>query len=413
MNIEKDIILNIVLLLFPILVYFIYNCYRELKCEKYNHILFNLSLFTSLYLSLKYGNIENNTKILLFTNIPILVAYLKKETTIGIILSIIILIYSKYIYNIEIIYSLLKYICYLILYIIFKKKKINDNKFITSIAVIQGFFISFEYFYIFKEEKIITIIELLIVTLVFYIIPFIILYLIKLADKITNLHLTVSELEKDKQLKNSLFKITHEVKNPIAVCKGYLDMLDINSKDKLERYIPIIKQELERSLNIMTDFMEFSKIKIEKDIIDINYLLEEIEDELKLLINSKNIKLKSNINHNEVFIIGDYNRLKQVFINLVKNSIESITKEGTISIYTHILKNKYFIEIEDNGTGMDEKTLSKIKDMFFTTKIKGSGLGVSLSNEIIKSHNGTLEYTSKLNKGTKVTVKLPIIEIVN
>jgi signal transduction histidine kinase len=121
--------------------------------------------------------------------------------------------------------------------------------------------------------------------------------------------------------------------------------------------------------------------------------------------------MTTRITQDEIFITGDYNRLKQVFINIIKNSIESISKYGTIDITTHILKDQYYIEITDNGCGMDEYTLSKINDLFFTTKKKGSGLGVSLSNEIIKAHKGSLDYTSKPNKGTKVIVKLPITMI--
>ena len=411
MNIMKDVILNIVLMLFPILIYFIYNCYRELKCEKYNSLLLNVALFSSLYLSLKYGNIEHNTRILLFCNIPIVVAYLKREPSIAIILSLMTVVYSKYIFNLSITVMVIKFISYFLIYLIAVKRNLKDNKLIILIAILQGFFISFEYFYTFSDNNIITIIELISMIIIFYLIPFAILYLFKLADKITSLHLTVSELEKAKQLKNSLFKITHEVKNPIAVCKGYLDMLDPNNQDQINKYIPIIKQEIERSLNIMSDFMEFSKIKIDKEIIDINYLLEDIKEELHLLINSKNIKFNCQITKEEIFIEGDYNRLKQVFINIVKNSIEAIEDKGSISIVTHSLKDKYYIEIEDTGCGMDEYTLSKIKEMFFTTKIKGSGLGVSLSNEIIKAHNGSIDYISKPNKGTKVIVKLPITSI--
>ena len=73
------------------------------------------------------------------------------------------------------------------------------------------------------------------------------------------------------------------------------------------------------------------------------------------------------------------------------------------------MKGFYYIEIIDNGSGMDEETLSRVKEMFFTTKVKGSGLGVSLSNEIIEAHHGSMEYSSKLGKGTKVVVKLPIV----
>ncbi|MBQ8681878.1 MAG: HAMP domain-containing histidine kinase [Bacilli bacterium] len=409
MNNMEDVVLNLILVMFPVLVYFIYNCYRKLKCEKYNNLLLDVSLVSSMYLCFKFGNIEENNLGLLFCNLPIVVAYLKNQSNVALLLSGMVVMYSYYYFDISILWLILKYGCYLGVYCLGKKRKIKDNTFIISIVVLQGFFLSFEYFYRFSYSDLGTLIEILIMMMLFYLLPFLLLYLFKLADQVTSLHLTVSELEKDKQIKNSLFKITHEVKNPIAVCKGYLDMLDVYDIEKAERYIPIIRQEMERSLDIMQDFMEFSKIKIDKEIIDVNMLLEEIEDDLQLLINSKNVSFSCKTTLDEVYVEGDYNRLKQVFINMVKNSLEAIEGEGKIEIVARVLKGCYYIEIIDNGCGMDAETLSKVKEMFFTTKVKGSGLGVSLSNEIIKAHQGSIDYSSKEGIGTKVIVKLPVV----
>ena len=407
MKILNEIVLNLILVVFPILIYFIYNCYRELKCEKYNSILLNLSLFLSLYLCLKYGNTYDITKYILFSNIPILVSYLKKQPKVAILLSLITIYYTNNIYEYNINLMIIKFICYLIIYILCTNKNIKDNKFIIIISIIQGFFLSFEYFYHIEYSNILTLIELLIIMTIFYLVPFILLYLFKLTDNITNLYLTVSEYEKEKQIKNSLFKITHEVKNPIAVCKGYLEMMDTKDISKTNKYIEIINQEIDRSLDIMNDFMELGKIKINKDIIDINILLDDISNCLKILIINKNIEFIYNSNDEERYIEGDYNRLKQVFINLLKNSIEAINDKGRIELSLSISKDYYIVTIKDNGIGMDEYTLSKIKEMFYSTKSKGTGLGVTLSNEIINSHNGKLEYKSTLGKYTKVSVKLP------
>ena len=188
-------------------------------------------------------------------------------------------------------------------------------------------------------------------------------------------------------------------------------MIDVKDLKKTSKYITIIKQEIDRSLDIMSDFMEFSKIKINKEIMDINMLLENIEEEFTIFTNNKNININCKYIDDEIFIEGDYNRLKQVFINIIKNSIEAMERGGNINIITHILKGYYYIEIEDTGKGMNKEVLSKIKEMFYTTKQNGSGLGVSLSNEIIKGHNGTLDYYSKEGIGTKVIVKIPITMI--
>ena len=82
---------------------------------------------------------------------------------------------------------------------------------------------------------------------------------------------------------------------------------------------------------------------------------------------------------------------------------------GTPLLQTHILKGNYYIEIIDDGCGMDEDTLIRVKEMFFTTKSNGSGLGVSLSDEIVKGHGGSMDYYSNFGVGTRVVVKLPII----
>ena len=156
MKILNDAVLNIVLMMFPLLVYFIYNCYRELKCEKYNSILLNLSLFTAIYLCLKYGKLELNNQLLLFLNIPILVAYIRKQQKVGITLSIIVLLYSYYINYQTISIMTIKFISYLIIYIIGKRKNINDKTFIILIAIIQGFFTSTEFVLIYKTSNIIT-----------------------------------------------------------------------------------------------------------------------------------------------------------------------------------------------------------------------------------------------------------------
>lgn len=409
MDMMNDVVLNLILVMFPVLLYFIYNCYRELTCEKYNGVLLDLALASSMYLCFRYGNIENNSMGLLFCNLPIVVAYLKRYSSVALLLSIFVVIYSYTYFDVSLVWLILKYGCYLGIYYFGCKREIRDNTFIIAIVVLQGFFLSFEYFYNFQYSDIGTLIEIVVMMILFYLLPFFLLYLFRLADQVTSLHLTVAQLEKDMQLKNSLFKITHEVKNPIAVCKGYLDMIDVNDREKCERYIPIIRQELKRSLDIMSDFMEFSKIKIDKEIIDVNMLLEEIESDLELLLGSRDIELKFKGVRDEVYIDGDYNRLKQVFINIVKNSMEAIEGSGKIEVLTHILKGQYYIEISDNGCGMDEETVERVKEMFFTTKVKGSGLGVSLSNEIIKAHQGSINYSSKVGKGTKVVVKLPMV----
>ena len=405
MNLVEIILINLIYVLFPILIYFIYGCYTSINKNKYNELFLGFMLLSSLYIFLKFGDSINDNKILLFSNIPIVIAYIKKNYKLGILLSIFLLFYCYSVFSYSIIFMFIKFITYFIVYIITSKNKIKDNDFIAIIAVVQGFFISFEYFFN-NTVSLYNIVELFIVVLIFYIITFLILYLFTFINNLTSIVYQVKELEKEKEIKNSLFKLTHEIKNPLAVCKGYLDMINIDDVSKSVKYINIVKQEIDRSLNIMSDFLEFSRIKIKKDIIDVDMLLDDVYESFKILNNSKNIKLKYNQCEDEIYINGDYDRLRQVFLNIIKNSMESITDKGIITINCEVKNSKVYIYVEDNGCGMDEETLNNIKKLFYSNKVHGSGIGVSLSNEIIKAHDGELNYYSSLGKGTKVEIVL-------
>lgn len=261
----KDIILNLILITFPILVYLVLVCYRENIDNNNKDTLLTIALITSLYLCLKYIPSEINTKVLLFCNIPIVIAYMKKKHYLGIFLSIMNVLYSYYVLNIEVIIMIIKYASYLGLYLCARKKNLTSDSFILSIAIIQGFFLSFEYF--FKDIKVSVndFVLLLIIVFIYYFATFSILYLFKVMDKIESLNTTIKMLEKDKKIKDALFKLTHEIKNPLAVCKGYIDMIDLNKEEKALKYINIMKQEINRSLNIISDFVEYNKIKVVKE----------------------------------------------------------------------------------------------------------------------------------------------------
>ena len=399
------IIFSMILIVFPILMYLVFTCYNSLVNKKIERVVLIITIITSLYLSLKY-NLEND-KLLLFCNIPILICYFKKEKLLGLSLSMIVIIYSYLVYDINIWVEMLKYFSYFISYILLYNKKEFNYLFFKVSGIIQGFFISFEYF-MHTYDGIDKVIDLIFYIIIIYSLTFFCLYLFKLANNISNLYLEVNKIREENKLKNSLFKLTHEIKNPIAVCKGYLDMINLNNIDKSRKYIDIIKSEINRSLNVISDFMEYSKIKINKEEFDMVMLLDDIYESFDILINDKNINFKYNNKYDDIYMMGDYERLKQVFINVLKNSIESIVNNGIIGLDVSLNNKNVIVTISDNGCGMDKDDLNKIKEMFYTTKKNGTGLGVALSNEIVLAHNGKMEYESVKDKGTKCIITLPV-----
>ena len=400
MNIIDSLIVNIIYIIFPMLCYLFYVSYNESFSKKDESIFFEVALFTSTYLCIKFSN----DYIMLF-NIPLIIACNKDKKILSFILSTVIVYYMVMVNNYNLIYLVLEYLIYNVLLFFKGKFKILTNNFAMIFIIINAIFKILHSTYLGSINWLNIIL--------FPLVTYCILYLLEKAESISYIHTSIKEIEKEKQLRDSLFKITHEIKNPIAVCKGYLDMFDKNNPKHVDKFIPIIKSEIDRTLTIMNDFMEFSKIKLDCEIMDIEMLLEEVLNSLDNLISSKSIKLNYEIEGNEIFINGDYNRLKQVFINLFKNSVEALENiSGAHIDMKYTVNDKYIvINISDNGIGMDKQTLDKIYDAFYTTKKRGTGLGVSLSKEIIEGHKGKIEYKSKENAGTNVKITLPIVNI--
>lgn len=412
MNFVESIILDVVLLLFPLLIYLIYIAYKKNLGQEEKGIFLELALFSSLYFIMRYGVEKKESFLIILYNIPLLISYLKNRKLTPIIVSTILIWYYVSVMNFNFLFVFFEYVIYYCIYVYITKRKMTSNYIINIFILIKSFVLSFQTFCFMNPlaSFVDNFIHVFMVILIFYVVSWLVFYLLKKGEEIMDLNSTIKELEKEKMLRASLFKITHEIKNPIAVCKGYLDMLDLNNEEKTKKYIPIVKQEIARTLTLMDDYLDYTKIKIEKEEIDLYMLLEDTVASLESLFKQNKIMTKFKIPDDELYMILDYNRIKQVLINLFKNSMEAKVEDKDMTIWLSVKKEKeeVIITIKDNGIGMDEETLKNVSEMFYTTKKKGNGLGVSLSKEIIELHNGSLSYESTYKKGTKAIIKLPL-----
>lgn len=411
MEIFNLVLLNSILLLFPLIMYLFYVAHNRNIKKRENDLILGLALFSSMYLLIKFGTGYSSEEIVLLINIPIIIGYIKNRKLEAVILSMVAIFYYTNINNHNIVLLGLEYLFYFLLALVKDKKIIGINDYLFG-SLFIGLKIIMSVTNVFlTTSKFIFSLSTFVDFIMSYIIMIFIIFILKKGDDIIKYHMTFKELEKEKQIRLSLFKITHEIKNPLAVCKGYLDMLDTNNKDQCHRYIPIIREEINRTLLLLQDFLSVNKVKLDIDIIDINLLLEEACKSLETLLKERNIELEFN-DEEEIYINGDYNRLMQVLINVLKNSVEALESSvnGYIKINSNINKNSVIINIEDNGSGISKDNLSKIREPFFTTKRQGTGLGVSLSYEIIQAHHGKIEYVSEENKGTLVTIKIPLMD---
>lgn len=409
----EALLINVIILLFPLVIDLFYFTYSTNLNREQSRTFLDFSLLSSFYLLMIHNNIDGYNDFTVILNIPLIIAFVKKRDFVSVVISIAIIFIYYQTGTPSIFILVLQYILYFVIYLVTIKRNKSVNCLLTLFVTVQSIFLVLS-FIVYQEHTILNFLNVFFTLLIFISITYLALYMFKKGEDIIKLHMTIKELEKEKQIRDSLFKITHEIKNPIAVCKSYLDMFDMNNKEHT-RYIPIVREEIQKVLLLLQDFLCMNKIKIQKELLDINFLLEDIINQFEPVLTDKKIRFIHDVEFDEIFVDGDYNRLSQVMTNIIKNSAEAIdnNKESYISINTFIEDKKFYIVVEDNGIGIEEENLNKIKDPFFTTKKNGTGLGVSLSYEIIEAHNGTIQYKSKLYEGTKVIIALPLSTMFN
>ncbi len=418
MSYLEIILNNCIYLLCPISLYLIYITYRKNIQQEENTLAFEIALTSSLYFILRYGlPLHHHYPTMLF-DIPLLLAFSKKKTELSVFISVVLIYYQTLFLHIMPGLLIVEYIIYFIGYLCLTKSKFSLVNLIHGFIVINSFFLTIKVFWFIAPDRSYSdnIAYLAFLIFVIYVASFIILYFLNKGEKIVDFNNSLYAVEKEKELRASLFKVTHEIKNPIAVCKGYLDMLDPNDQKKCIKYIPIVKSEINRTLVLMDDFLDYTKIKIEKEELDLVMLLEELDSALKPLFHERKIVGIYNIPYEELYMEADYNRLKQVFINILKNAVEAkddSKEKSTIEVNVKDLGKEVSIKVRDNGKGMSKEELDKVGQMFFTTKKKGSGLGTCLSKEIIKLHDGNITYSSKKNEWTEVSITLPKGEVMS
>jgi two-component system, sporulation sensor kinase B len=202
--------------------------------------------------------------------------------------------------------------------------------------------------------------------------------------------------------------VAHEVRNPLTVVKGFLQLMEQKDRKDFE-YLPIVLSELGRAESIINDYLNFAKPQFNKmEPVALVEVIREIIFLLEPLASKQGITLKPQINVEAPYIYTDRNQLKQAMVNFIKNAIEATSSGGYVSVSLqsaedHLVK----VVITDSGKGMDKEQLSRIGTLFYTTKDKGTGLGTTVSIKIIETMNGKVLYRSTRGIGTEVTLLLP------
>jgi two-component system sporulation sensor kinase B len=203
--------------------------------------------------------------------------------------------------------------------------------------------------------------------------------------------------------------VAHEVRNPLQVTRGFLQLFNEKTDDKGREYLGLAIEELDRASNIITDFLTFAKPQLE-DITELNVSneLRQIEGIILPLASLNGGEILMDV-YPKLVIRGNAAKFKQALINIIKNSIESIQSHGQIQIKAYEDKEQVIIRIQDNGEGMGPIELVKLGEPYFSTKKKGTGLGLMVTFRIIEAMQGEIHFSSEKGVGTEAVIRFPSI----
>jgi PAS domain S-box-containing protein len=201
--------------------------------------------------------------------------------------------------------------------------------------------------------------------------------------------------------------IAHEIRNPLTSLKGFLQLM-ATGRLASKNYFDIMNSELTRIESIVSELLMLSKPQIyELAHTDIRILLGDTMTLLGAQAILHNIEMEAALGDEALWVKGVENQLKQVFINVLKNAIEAMADGGKVSISSGREGGHVVVRIQDDGPGIPEQQLAKIGQPFYTTKEKGTGLGLMVTYKIVDNHNGRISAKSMLGWGTTFEISLP------
>jgi two-component system sporulation sensor kinase B len=241
------------------------------------------------------------------------------------------------------------------------------------------------------------------------VVMFFVVYIIEILGDAISIKSKIAKLEKMEVVSQLAASISHEVRNPLTVVKGFIDLLKAPnlSQEVREQYFQHVVRELKSAETIISDYLAYAKPATEDiGIILIDREIRSIIEMTKPLANMNSVKISEELVPG--ITRGNIQHFKQCFLNLIKNSIEAMPNGGELSLVTFVSKFDIIIEISDNGVGMSKEQINRFGEPYYSTKEKGTGLGSMVVVKTIETMNGKIKINSVLNKGTTIRITLPI-----
>lgn len=236
------------------------------------------------------------------------------------------------------------------------------------------------------------------------------LYLIENMREKVHMRREIQRAEKLQVLGELAASLAHEIRNPMTVVRGFLQLLLEGRLDKEKEalFLRMSIEELDRSEKIITNYLSFARPKTEEEQIsfDVGERIAHVTGIISSFALLRSVEIRQ---HTELglFVEADPAKLSQVLVNLFKNGIEAMPTGGTLTIQASRENRRVIIDVRDTGIGMTKEETAQLGSAFYTTKESGTGLGFMVSYQLIQAMNGTIEVTSEKDIGTRFTISLP------
>ncbi|MGN4424612.1 sporulation sensor histidine kinase KinB [Bacillus cereus group sp. MYBK30-1] len=235
-------------------------------------------------------------------------------------------------------------------------------------------------------------------------------YLTEYLNENALLHTEMQKSEKLNIVSELAASVAHEVRNPLTVVRGFIQLLESTEDMKNKEYMRLVLAELDRAEQIISDYLNLARPQIEKkEHICLSAQLIEMTTLMSSFAAMQGVYLQVEISES-LYTIGDKTKLKQAIMNVVKNGIEAIQGNKGYLKVTAVQKDEMIvIRVKDSGVGMTKEQLARLGQPYYSLKEKGTGLGLMVTFSILQAHNGTLEYKSESGKGTEAIIILPAV----
>jgi two-component system, sporulation sensor kinase B len=415
MSIIKDFLLQLTFMVIPIFIYFTFITER-VKSNKNKKVIMSILWGISILFCMSFPVSFGQNARLELRIIPLLLGTLYGGIWPGIFLSALIILYRLY-FGISLgFYNTVLVLLLALPVILFFQKSFARSKKDKRVKIAVG--LSFYYCLIgltlfcilrgfYTDYLKVQIIHLLFVLAATWF--FTVLY-----EAIREIHQLRSEMQNSEKLKviselTSIF--AHEIRNPMQVTRGFLQLLnepDLPKKKK--EYIQISIEELDRANEIINDFLSFGKPSINNnERIDVGYQLQRVVNIIQSYSLNHNVEIKTDF-YDNCWVYANPQKLNQLLINILKNAIESMPNGGIVWITCTSTAEGYIkINIKDQGIGMTKEQIDRLGSPFYSLKESGTGLGMMVSFQIVRSFKGKIQVNSEKGMGTEFIILLPRI----